>query len=136
MDCKIYLITDCDNKKYVGKTIQTLKERLSKHKYDKKTKKCSSRLLNLDDCKIELLEKCDNANSNERERYWINKIDSVNILKLNFDKEVWKKGYEASEKRKKNKYEWGKKNYEYHKSWGGDRICQMSLVRIDPSIFT
>ena len=139
MDCQIYLITDCDNKKYVGKTTQTLRERLSKHKYDKKNtiRKCSSRLLNLDDCKIELLEECNKEDSQERERYWINKIDSVNYLKLNFDKQVWKKEYEASEERKKYKYEWNKKNLIYQKSWGGDiRGIQNSLLKIDPTLFS
>jgi len=139
MDCQIYLITDCDNKKYVGKTTQTLKIRLSKHKCEKKDpiRKCSSRLLNLNDCKIELLETCNKEDSQERERYWINKIDCVNILKLNFVKQVWRKEYEASEKRKRAKSEWNKKNYEYQKSWGGElRYDNNSLLKIDPSLFS
>ena len=62
MDCKIYLITDCNNRKYVGKTKLTLKERLYKHK----SQKCSSRLLNLNDCKIELLEECNKENNDTK----------------------------------------------------------------------
>jgi len=137
MDYKIYLITDCDNKKYVGKTMETLKRRLQKHKVDSKlNRNCSSNRLNLDDCKIELLATCNKEDSQELEKFYINKIDCVNIVKYKYRSEALIK-YEASEKRKKAKSEWNKKNLIYQKSWGGDlRNDNNSLLKIDPSIFT
>lgn len=86
---KIYCITDCNNKKYVGKTKLELYDRLFRHK----SQKCSSQLLNLNDCKIELLEECNKENSKERERYWINHLDCVNKRKLNFDEIAYKREY-------------------------------------------
>ena len=138
MDYKIYLITDCDNKKYVGKTIETLKRRLQKHKVDSKlNKNCSSKLLNLNDCKIELLATCNKEDSQELEKFYINKIDCVNIVKYKGYRSEASIKYEASEKRKKGKSEWGKKNLIYQKSWGGDiRNVNNSLLKIDPTLFT
>ena len=53
---KIYCIEDCDGLKYVGSTIQKLNERLYHHRSHNQ---CTSRELNLYDCKIYLLEECD-----------------------------------------------------------------------------
>ena len=139
MDCKIYLITDCDKKKYVGKTIQTLKRRLTDHKSDKNSRYnfCSSQLLNLNDCKIELLEKCNIEDSQERERYWINKIDCVNMVKFKGYRSQTEIEYESSEKRIKAKREWNKKKYLYVKSWGGDlRSQNNNLLKINPKLFS
>ena len=134
MDCKIYLITDCDNKKYVGKTTQKLKRRLQKHKSGDNT---YSQLLNLDDCKIELLTTCKKEDTQELEKFYINKIDCVNIVKYKGYRSEASIKYEASEKRKKGKSEWGKKNLIYQKSWGGDiRNVNNSLLKIDPTLFT
>jgi len=58
--------------KYVGQTIKTLKHRLNKHKSDKKanrSKCCSSKKLDLDNCKIYQLETCDVSHRCEREKY-------------------------------------------------------------------
>jgi len=75
---KIYKIIDNTNDDtYIGKTEQTLTERLSKHKYDYKTgKNCSSCIiLKNGDYKIELVEETDDET---RERYWIENIECVN----------------------------------------------------------
>lgn len=74
----IYLISnDINNKPYIGKTITTVAERYSKHKYD---------MLHYDDTcaihhamkkygiehfNIQEIEKCDNDILSEREKYWI-----------------------------------------------------------------
>tara|TARA_R110000796_G_scaffold26770_5_gene74010 strand:- start:6 stop:395 length:390 start_codon:yes stop_codon:yes gene_type:complete len=83
---KIYCIEDCNSLKYVGSTKRTLDTRLIEHKYDKKTnkKKCSSKLLDLNNCKIIVLEECDNSKRKEKEEYWINKINCVNINDLTY----------------------------------------------------
>ncbi len=99
----IYLIEDCNGLKYIGSTTQKLKYRLSQHKQAKKISKyCSSSKLNLDDCSITELECCNKENRKEREKYWINKTDSVNVFKFNgLDKDK-KKEYDKKY-REKNK---------------------------------
>ena len=102
---KIYCIEDINDLKYVGSTCQKLSARFSHHK---SKKNCSSTKMNLYNSIIYLLEECDEENRKERERYWINKLDTVNIKKLNapdkyaeYKKEWWRKKYEKN-KLKKN----------------------------------
>ena len=55
----IYLIEDINDLKYVGSTTQKLNQRLASHRQDKKTGKgCSSSKLNLYNCLIIELERC------------------------------------------------------------------------------
>ena len=147
---KIYCITDCNDLKYVGLTTNTLHYRLRKHKTQKKNKTCSSYKLNLNDCKITLLEE---TNDRSRERYWINKIDCVNTYKLLSTTEEWRKNYNRSEAHKisKKKYieknidkiKQNNKNYKqqiraYQKSWGDTidkRRPHHNLLCIDPTLF-
>ena len=85
----IYCIEDINDLKYVGSTKVTLNQRLYNHRSNKnRNNYCSSSKLNLYNCIIYQLEKCEEKDRLERERYWINKIDCVNKNKLNsFDKE-------------------------------------------------
>jgi len=71
---KIYRIVDNTNGNiYIGKTTQTLKQRLSKHKYKKS---CMSRdIIKNGDYRIELIEETDDIN---RERYWILNTECIN----------------------------------------------------------
>ena len=97
-DGKIYKITGGTSLPYIGSTVTKLPRRLSKHKIDKrfylahnKTNKCASfDLLDLDDCKIELIElfPCNNKRELEiRERYWYDLIPNININKPFISKE-------------------------------------------------
>ena len=72
---KIYCIEDSNGLKYVGSTIVKLNQRLHKHRYGKE---CSSRELNLYDCKIYTLEECEEEDRKVREQYWIDHTDCVN----------------------------------------------------------
>ena len=84
---KIYCIEDINDLKYVGSTIMKLNLRLSSHKSNKD---CSSRKLNLYNSIIYTLEECDEDIRKEREQYWINKIDCVNLYKTEkFNKNEW-----------------------------------------------
>ena len=140
---KIYLIEDCNGLKYVGSTILKLKYRLSKHRSNKK---CSSRELNLDDCKIYTLEECDEENRKIREQYWIDHTECVNERNTIFDKKEYDKQRQKSDKSKEykknyhqenreKKLEYQLNNYHYKNSWGGDPRSNNNLLKIDLNIF-
>jgi peptidyl-tRNA hydrolase len=92
---KIYKIVDNEGKSYVGSTGEYyLCKRLHTHRRDKKSGKgCSSAQLDLYNCEITLLEKASHEERKEREAYWIQNTDCVNIKKLNFDRKKWLKEY-------------------------------------------
>ena len=95
MTVKIYCIEDINDLKYVGSTTRELRKRLWDHIGDKKRNStCSSKELNLYNCIIYELESCHQNQRKERERYWIDKIDCVNVIKLNIDpkdsKRIWR----------------------------------------------
>jgi len=118
---KIYLIEDILDNKYVGSTKQTLNERLSKHRCDKKNnnKSCSSKKLNLDYSIIYTLEECSEDLRKEREKYWINEFDTVNINKLNFDQKDYNKNNKEKLKVHYKKYYEKNKDHriEKNKEW-------------------
>ena len=104
----IYCIEDCNSLKYVGSTKFGLDKRLIRHKYAKRTSKdCSSYKLDLDNCKIYSLETCNESNRTEREKYWINKIECVNINKLDGGNKLkhkeYKKQWHQNNKERMNK---------------------------------
>ena len=82
----IYKITNNVNgKSYIGQTIQSVKERFYQHC----AKKCSQAILNMaihrainkygkSNFTIEILEKVESINLNDREKYWIRYYDSYN----------------------------------------------------------
>jgi len=97
---KIYKIVDNTNGNiYVGRTKQTLKQRLSVHKYQNCT---SIEIIKNGDYKIELIEETDDKT---RERYWIENTDCVNKVIPGRTK----KEYEKLEKFKEKKKQWDRK---------------------------
>jgi len=144
---KIYCIIDINGLRYVGSTTKKyLSQRLSGHR-DKKNS-CSSRLLDLDNCRIILLEECDDCDRKVKEQYWIDKIDCVNIINPVFNRKEWCEKYRLENKKyysdkvnewnKKNRSkinEWEKKRYHYKNSWGGDPRSNNNLLLIDPDAF-
>ena len=131
----IYKITDCNRLCYIGSTKQTVEQRLTDHRYHKnnkcKTKRpCSSCQLDLENCQIEVLETCDNEIRYEREGYWIQNTECVNIVKMYRDY-------------KKRRDEWYQENKDikkvmrdYQKSFGGDKRFYNNLLEIDVNLFT
>ncbi len=108
----IYLIEDINDLKYIGSTTQKLNQRLTEHKHDKKRGNyCSSCELNLYNCIIIELEQCDLEHRKERERYYINEIDCVNQLKLNFNQKEWR------ENNKEKQKEWRENNKDKQKEY-------------------
>jgi len=103
----IYCIEDINDLKYVGSTKMTLRKRFQAHKDNNN---CSSNKLNLYNAIIYPLEECEKEVSKEREAYWINKIDCVNIRKANFDRDAWfksqhRQNYIKSRKEQKRLYD-------------------------------
>ena len=131
MSCQIYCIEDCNGLKYVGSTILTLKERFKVHKYDKKKNNhCSSKKLDLDNCKIYQLEECDVSHKKQREKYWINITDCVNIIKFNYDSKEYDK------KRTRDYKPYLKQYRDYRMSWGGGMSAyNNNLLKIDVNLF-
>lgn len=127
---KIYCIVDINDSKYVGSTKLKLSYRLSNHKSQKD---CSSKLLDLDNCEIILLEECDESVRKEREQYWIENTDCVNIRNPVSDIKEYKKVYHQKNKEQRNEY--NRKLYHYKNSWGGDARMYNNLLLIDPSAF-
>lgn len=80
----IYLITNkINNKKYVGKTTQSIEKRWQEHISDSKKEKCEIRPLyramrkyGIENFSIKELEKCNIDNLSEREKYWIQYYDT------------------------------------------------------------
>ena len=144
---KIYKIIDESNGDvYVGSTIQDFHTRFRNHHIFKGYNKIKS------NCKISLIEDypCNNKRElEEREQYWMDKIDCINKLRSLTNYDTKKK--EANEKAKKSYHEklkydetWieehrsdMKKRREYQNTWGG-RIdnTNNSLLKIDPDLFT
>ena len=86
---KIYCIEDINDLKYIGSTIMDLDKRLYCHKTNKD---CSSRKLNLYNCIIYQIEECEESVRKEREQYWMDKTDCVNLYKTTkFNKKKWLK---------------------------------------------
>jgi len=104
----IYKITDINNLVYYGSTFTSLNKRLDGHK-NRPT--CSSKLLDLDNCKIESVEsfyydydekKFHKEFLRKREQYYISNNECVNI----------RKAYESREEFLKRKLKHKYDNYE------------------------
>jgi len=157
---KIYKIIDNTNGNiYIGKTTQTLKERLSNHK---NITTCMSReIIKNGDYKIELIEETED---DTRERYWIENTDCINKYipgrtdkewnEVNKDKMIaYKEKYYSNNKelcknRAKEYYhnnierlsEDNKKRQRIRNNWmssmgGRPDNNNMSLLKIDPNLF-
>ena len=119
----IYCIEDINDLKYVGKTTQSLRRRFQAHKDNGN---CSSNKLNLYNAIIYQLEECDKVVSKEREQYWMNKIDCVNVRKAIFDRDAWfksehRKNYLDGRKEQKRLYD-----IEYRK----ERKLRKAVIKI------
>ena len=126
---KIYCIEDVNGNKYIGSTSQPLNTRLRHHRCHTT---CSSYKLDLYNSFIYTIEECDEENRNEREQYWIDNTECVNIINVIRDKK----------KRKEYEKQWyidnldrRKQLYNYQSSWCGDKRSNNNLLEIDIDIF-
>ena len=102
----IYCIEDINDLKYIGSTKINIEYRLSQHRCDLRRSTCSSCKLNLYNSIIYELEKCDENERKQRERYWIDQVDCVNKKKLN--------GRNKNLKFKRNKIKMRENNKRYY----------------------
>lgn len=80
----IYVITnDINGKQYVGKTNNSIEQRFREHIKDSKRERCEKRPLysamnkyGIKHFSIKQLEECDESIVNEREQYWIQKLNT------------------------------------------------------------
>jgi len=148
---KIYRIVDNTNGNiYIGKTENTLKQRLAVHKIDKN---CSStEIIKNGDYKIELIEETEDPT---RERYWIENTQCINKqIPGRTGKEYYednkesilkqRKEYSKNNKDKIKKYqsEYRENNKDttkeykkYINSIGGDPRYNNNLLKIDVNLF-
>ena len=129
----VYKITDCNDLNYIGTTKQTLSHRMSQHRYAKRNPnrhKCSSSKLDLDNCHITLLEICNDENRNDKEQYWINKFECVNLYPTIPYCKTHPKEF------RKNVTSYRTKLRRYQRTWGGDPLYNNNLLKIDVNVFT
>ena len=148
---KIYRIVDNTNGNiYIGKTENTLKQRLKRHKIDKD---CVSReIIKNEDYKIELIEETEDET---RERYWILNTDCINHnIPGRTQKEWYADNREHLNQYRKERYQDNrdiilnkqkeyyennkdkrKEYYNYINSIGGDPRSNNNLLKIDVNLF-
>lgn len=70
---------------YIGNTSFSIEKRWKEHCHDAKTERCCRRPLykamneyGIDNFRISIIECCDNSISDEREKYWINELNTFN----------------------------------------------------------
>jgi len=128
---RIYCIEDCNGLKYIGSTKTSLNIRLSAHRCHDD---CSSRELDLQNCKIYTLEETDKDHRKFREQYWIHNTECVNKYKvIGFKKEIYHKQYRENNVDKIKQYQ--RNLYHFRNSWGGDSRYNNNLLKIDLDIF-
>ncbi len=141
---KIYKIIDhTNNDIYIGSTKRELRFRLYGHKWDAKnriqpTASCS--IINNNQYTIELIEECLVNNRYEREQYWIDNTDCVNVknckskkTQKQLDSESWYRHHNKNLQKQRNKRL-------YQKSWGDPidklyRDVANNLLLIQPDLF-
>tara|TARA_R100001198_G_scaffold96605_2_gene87359 strand:+ start:1034 stop:1432 length:399 start_codon:yes stop_codon:yes gene_type:complete len=128
----IYKIVDNDtNECYIGSTKQKIYNRLSTHK---KQNSCSSwSIIKKNNYKVLILEECNELNRNEREQYYININDCVNIKNVIWDEKTYKKEY--SKNHKKEKAEYDKIRRDWIKTFGETKRDTNNLLYIKMDLF-
>ena len=104
---KIYCINHISGLCYIGKTKQSLKKRLWKHRKARDLGQyCSSQKLDLDNCEMILLEECEKDIASEREQYWMERYPNrVNDRNAIFgSKKEYMKQYAINNKERRKQY--------------------------------
>ena len=120
---------------YIGSTSQKINDRMKIHRADaKRNKHCSSKkIINNNDYEVIIIEECDEENRKEREQYWIDNLDCINIYNTIFNKKEYMKKWWSERKEEKSKYD--KTRGDWKMSWGETKRDICNLTYTDPFIF-
>ena len=122
------MIQDINGLIYIGSTKQKLYKRFASHKYNKKNNKgCSSKLLDLNNSTIIILEECNECDRKIKEKYWIDNTDNVNTNNCNYDGKTWR--YENREILKQKKKQYYLNNKEIIKEKQKEKTKERDLFR-------
>ena len=122
---KIYgLKCNITNMLYIGSTKNTIKERFKQHKTGN-TSCVSKKIINNNDYIIYVIEECEENMRYEREQYWIDNTDNINIRRAIITKKD--KSILSCKRLKKSR--------DYQLTWGGDKRCNNNLLLIDINLF-
>ena len=134
----IYCIEDINGLKYVGSSTIGLRKRINQHKSDKLKKHgITSSKLDLENCIIYELQRCEKSQRNEREEYWINNIECVNKIKclttnsiLQRKKENNKLHYQNNKEKKRLQHkQWSENNKDKMKQYS-KKYCENNRDKI------
>ena len=118
---------------YVGSTSQKIHRRMNNHKNTKMSRCSSKRIILNNDYDVIIIEECDEENRKEREQYWIDNLDCVNIMNTIHDHKKYKREYYEKHIDEKKKYD--KTRREWKMSWGETKRDICNLTYTDPFIF-
>ena len=129
----IYKIVDKDTgETYVGSTSQKIHRRMKTHLQT--YSRCSSRsIIEKNNYDVIIIEDCDENDRNEREQYWIDNTDCVNIKNPIFDRKAYKRKWYEEHIEEKKKYDKIRRNWKY--SWGETKRDFCNLTYTDYSLF-
>jgi predicted GIY-YIG superfamily endonuclease len=117
-----------DSHNYIGST-KNMCKRISVHKTPKN--ECSSKIIiESGNYSVEILEECQENKRNEREQYWIDRFECVNV-----NNPIAKKDWDKKPENKIAMKEWKRKDKQYKDSWGGDKRSNNNLLCISIDIF-
>ena len=132
---QIYKIIDNTNGNiYVGSTKQKLHRRIGKHEEMKGG--CSSKeVIKNGNYRVEIIEVCNEKNRNEKEEYWINNLDTVNIRRKihSFDNKKYKRQYYENHIEEKKQYDKIRRDWKI--SWGETKRDICNLTYTDTNLF-
>ena len=131
---QIYKIIDNTNGNiYVGSTNQKICHRMSNHKNPNHNKCISKEIIKNNDYQVIVIEECDEKIRNEREQYWIDNLDCINIQNTFHNSKKYKREY--YEKHIDEKREYDKIRREWKMSWGETKRDNCNLTYTNPFIF-
>tara|TARA_R100000541_G_scaffold768_1_gene4399 strand:+ start:20 stop:421 length:402 start_codon:yes stop_codon:yes gene_type:complete len=125
----IYKIQDNTNGNiYIGSTKQPIHRRMINHKKEDNT--CSSKeIIKNNNYDVIVVEECNETNRNEREQFYIDTLDCVNIKNVIYDEKKYKKEYYI--KNKEHKKEYDKVRREWTMSFGESKrdVCNIFYTK-------
>lgn len=127
----IYKIVDNTNGNiYVGSTNQQLHRRIACHK--KKNNDCSSKeIIKNNNYDVSIIEECNEENRNEREQFYIDSLDCVNIKNTVWNEKKYNKEYIEKNKHHKKEYDKIRRNWAISFGESKRDVCNIFYTKDD-----